>query len=161
MNDGHDGDDDGPAVKAHTAQASSTHRHKDKHKYIKYIYNQPHGHGCRFLLVPQPRQRMQPRRHHGRHRTPSHVRRTYTSWLAGWLAGWVAHVSVYDGPLYHLQIRPGQTMTRRERACQARPKTGSASQPFGEEPGRVRGSCVSCALQVASQTGVCLPRWLS
>jgi hypothetical protein len=80
-----------------------------------------------FCLVPQPRHRMQPRRHHGRHRTPSHAQRTCTSWLAGWLAGWVAPMSVYDGPLYHLQIRPGQTMTRRDRACQARPKTGPAS----------------------------------
>jgi hypothetical protein len=31
------------------------------------------------------------------------------------------------------------------------------SQLFGEESGRGGGSCVSCTLQVASQTGVCLP----
>jgi hypothetical protein len=112
-----------------------------------------------FCLVPQPRHRMQPRRHHGRHRTPSHAQRTCTSWLAGWLAGWVAPMSVYDGPLYHLQIRPGQTMTRRDRACQARPGQAKdrTSQLFGEESGRGGGSCVSRTLQVASQTGVCLP----
>jgi hypothetical protein len=144
MNDGHDGDDDGPAVKAHTAQPSSTHRHKDKHKYIKYSYNQPpyahghgHSHGHRSLLVPQPRQSMQPRRHHGRHRTPSHARRTYTSWLAGWLAGWLGSARVCVRRAFIPpadQTRPDQTMTRRERACQARPKTGSASRS-GKSPG--------------------------
>jgi hypothetical protein len=85
---------------------------------------------------------------------------TRLGWLAGWLAGWVAPVSVYDGPLYHLQIRPDQTRPDHDATGEGMPGQAKdrISQPFREEPGRVGGSCVSCALQVASQTGVCLPR---
>jgi hypothetical protein len=80
MNDGHDGDDDGPAVKAHTAQASSTHRHKDKHKYIKYIYN-PTTPANATSASPWP--------------APYTVaRKTYLHVLAGWLAGWLGSACV-------------------------------------------------------------------
>jgi hypothetical protein len=67
----------------------------------------------------------------------------------GWVAGWIAPVSVYDGPLYRLQVRPGQTMTRRDRAYHAMPGQAkdSISQPFGEESGsgRVVVVCVMYA----------------
>jgi hypothetical protein len=89
MNDGHDGDDDGPAVQAHTAQASSTHRHKDKHKYIKYSHCQPHGHGRRFFASCPNHAiecnlgvTMAGTVHRRTHNVPARL-----GWLAGWLAG--------------------------------------------------------------------------
>jgi hypothetical protein len=83
---------------------------------------------------------------------------TRLGWLAGWLAGWLGSARVCVRRAFIPpadRIRPDHDATGEGMPGQAKDRI---SHPFGEEPGRVGGSCVSCALQVASQTGVCLPR---